>query len=241
MTREKGDIFVFDTPADVAKALADLFIRCGEGAIDARGRFAVSLSGGTTPKAAYELLATPPYASMLDWNKVEIFFGDERCVPPGDAQSNYKMANDAFLSKVGIPAPNVHRIDGEADPVDAASAYRAEIVNELGEAPRFDLVMLGMGPDGHTASLFPGNDPLEADDMLARAVYSTSHQQWRITLTPRVLNNARTIVFAAEGAGKAGVLKEVRDGADDATKFPSQIIAPHDGRLVWLVDRAAAG
>ncbi|MBV8637549.1 MAG: 6-phosphogluconolactonase [Candidatus Eremiobacteraeota bacterium] len=241
MTREAGELFVFETPADVTKALADLFVRCGQEAIAAHGRLCVSLSGGTTPKATYELLATPGYAGALDWTKIEVFFGDERCVPPDDPQSNYKTANDAFLSKLGVPAANVHRMRGEDDPVEAASAYSDELRNVLGADPRFDLVMLGMGPDGHTASLFPGSDPLEGDDMLARAVYSASHQQWRITLTPRVLNNARTVAFAVEGAGKAFVLKEVREGPYDPVNLPSQIIAPHDGRLVWLVDRAAAG
>lgn len=241
MTRETGEVFVFETPGDVAKALADLFTRCGQEAINAHGRFAVSLAGGTTPKAAYDLLATPAYASALDWNKVDVFFGDERCVPPDSTQSNYKTANDAFLSKVGVPAANVRRMRGEDDPVDAASAYAAELRNALGDEPRFDLIMLGMGPDGHTASLFPGSDPLEGDELLARAVYASSQQQWRITLTPRVLNNAHTVAFAAEGAGKAWVLKAVREGPYDPVKLPSQIIAPHDGRLVWLVDRAAAG
>ena len=241
MTRESGELFVFSTPSDVAKALAELFVRCGQEAIDSRGRFFVSLAGGTTPKAAYELLALPPHTSALDWSKVEVFFGDERCVPPDSGQSNYKTANDALLAKVGVPAANVHRMRGEDDPAEAASAYSAELSNVLGSEPRFDLVMLGMGPDGHTASLFPGSDPLEGDDLLARAVYASSQQQWRITLTPRVLNNARTVAFAAEGEAKAWALKAVREGPYDPTKLPSQIIAPHDGRLVWLVDRAAAG
>lgn len=241
MNRVSGELRILDTPADVAKALADLFIESGREAIEARGRFTVALSGGTTPKATYQLLARPPYASALDWTKVDIFFGDERCVPPDSAQSNYKMANEAFLSAVGVPHANVYRIRGEDDPADAALAYRVEIAKVLGEDPRFDLVMLGMGPDGHTASLFPGTDPLDGDEMLVRAVYSTSQQQWRITLTPHVINNARTIVFAAEGSGKVRVLKAVREGPYDPTKLPSQIVAPHDGRLVWLVDRAAAG
>ncbi len=240
MIRTTGDLVVLDTPADVAKALADLFVRCGQDAIAARGRFDVSLAGGTTPTAAYELLGTPEYASELDWNKVEVYFGDERCVPPDHEQSNYKMAKDAFLERVGIPGANVHRIAGEDDPVDAAAAYRAELISRLGEEPRFDLVMLGMGPDGHTASLFPGTDPLEADEMLVRAVYSTSQKQWRITLTPRVLNGARTVVFAVAGAGKASMLKQVREGPYEPMKRPSQIIAPRDGRLIWLVDREAA-
>lgn len=241
MTRESGELFVFDTPADVAKALAELFIRFGQQAIETRGRFCVALAGGRTPKATYELLAKQPYASAFDWKKVEIFFGDERCVPPDSAQSNYKMANDAFLSAVGIPDENVHRMRGEVDPEEAALMYREDVVNTLGNEPRLDLVILGMGPDGHTASLFPGTDPLDGDEMLVRAVYSTSQQQWRITLTPRVINNARTVAFAAEGTEKTWILKQVREGPYEPAKLPSQIIAPRDGRLVWLVDRAAAG
>ena len=240
MIRAIGDLVVLDKPADVAKALADLFVHCGDDAIAARGRFNVSLAGGATPKAAYELLGTPEYASKLDWSKVEVFFGDERCVPPDNPQSNYKMAKGAFLDRIGIPKANVHRIHGEDDPADAAMAYRSELISRLGEEPRLDLVMLGMGPDGHTASLFPGTDPMEGDEMLARAVYSASQQQWRITLTPRVLNGARTVVFAVEGVGKASMLKQVREGPYDPVKRPSQIIAPRDGRLIWLVDRAAA-
>ncbi len=241
MTRESGELRVLDTPADVAKALADVFVGCGADSIRARSRFTVALSGGTTPKTTYQLLATSKYRSALDWKSVQVFFGDERCVPPDNSQSNYKMAREAFLTAVGIPDANVHRIRGEADPVDAASAYRDDLVDALGERPRFDLVMLGMGPDGHTASLFPGNDPLVDDAAFVRAVYASSQKQWRITLTPSVINNARTIVFAVEGAGKARTLKQVREGAYDPSKFPSQIVAPNDGRLIWLVDRAAAG
>ncbi len=241
MTRESGELRVLDTPADVAKALADVFVACGAEAIGARGRFIVALSGGTTPKAAYQLLATSPYRTALDWNKVEVFFGDERCVPPEDAQSNYKMARDTFLRAVGIPDANVHRMRGESDPRDAALTYRTELITLLGDTPRFDLVMLGMGPDGHTASLFPGANPLDEDATLVRAVYSTSQKQWRITLTPKVINNARTVVFAVEGASKTQTLKAVREGPYDPSNLPSQIVAPNDGHLIWLVDRAAAG
>jgi 6-phosphogluconolactonase len=241
MTRESGELRVFETPADVAKALADVFAECGRHAINERGRFTVALSGGTTPKAAYELLATPTYRSALNWKQVEVFFGDERCVPPDDPQSNYKMAHNAFLAAVGVPDSNIHRIRGEDDPADAAAAYRTKLVNVLGNTPQFDLVMLGMGPDGHTSSLFPGSDPLDDDAKLVRAVYAPSQKQWRVTITPRVINHARTDVFAVEGAGKARTLKAVREGPYDPSKFPSQIVAPNDGRLIWLVDRAAAG
>lgn len=241
MTRDTGELRVFDTPGAVAQALADLFVTTGRAAISERGSFAVSLAGGTTPKAAYTLLGTPPYATSLDWRKVQIFFGDERCVPPDDAQSNYKMAREAFLDAVRIPDGNVHRMRGEDDPVDAAAAYGDELTRVLGEQPRFDMIMLGMGPDGHTASLFPGTDPAEDEQMLVRAVYAPSQSQWRITLTPRVLNAARLVVFSVEGAAKAAMLARVRNGEYAPSRTPSQIVAPHSGRLVWLVDKAAAG
>ena len=241
MTRDTGELNVYDTPAEVAKAMADLFVASAGDAIAARGCCVVALAGGTTPKAAYQLLAKEPYASALDWSKVHVFFGDERCVPPGNDQSNYKMANEAFMASVGIPPGNVHRMRGEDDPADAAASYRDELISVLGVDPRFDLVMLGMGPDGHTASLFPGSNPADGDEMLVRAVYSTSQQQWRITLTPKILNGARTVVFAAEGAGKTAILKLVREGPYDPSKLPSQSIAPREGRLIWLVDKAAAG
>ncbi|HTU70322.1 MAG TPA: 6-phosphogluconolactonase [Candidatus Baltobacteraceae bacterium] len=241
MTREQGHLLISDTPAQVARALAETFVGRGRGAIEERGRFAVSLAGGTTPKAAYALLAQPPYANALDWKAIEVFFGDERCVPPDHDQSNYKMANDAFIQPLHIPPERVHRMRGEDDPRRAAAAYRVELIGTLGPQPRFDLVMLGMGPDGHTASLFPGTDPLTHDEELVRAVYSQSQAQWRITLTPQVLNGARTVVFAVEGAAKAATLAAVREGPYDPTTYPAQIIAPADGELIWLVDKAAAG
>jgi 6-phosphogluconolactonase len=241
MTRTPGDLRVLDTPADVAKALADTFERAARDATQTRGHFCVALAGGTTPKAAYALLAQSPYRESVDWSSVHIFFGDERCVPPDHEQSNYRMARETFLEPLGIAPSQVHRMHGEDEPAQAAAAYRDELIATLGELPRFDLVMLGMGPDGHTASLFPGTDPLTDDAALVRAVYSNSQSQWRITLTPRVLNGARAVVFAVEGAGKAKTLAQVREGAYDPAQFPSQIVAPVKGTLTWLVDRAAAG
>jgi len=241
MIREAGSIYVYETPADVAKALADLFIEYAKSAIDGRGRFAVSLSGGTTPKATYTLLAQAPYRDAIDWNAVEIFFGDERCVPPDHDQSNYKMAFNAFIGPLKIPAENVHRMRGEDDPQRAAAEYRAELFDSLGDQPKLDLVMLGMGPDGHTASLFPGEDPRTEEQQKVRAVYSNSQSQWRITLTPLIFNAAQAVVFAVEGAGKTATLAAVREGPFDPVQYPSQIIAPTDGELIWLVDKAAAG
>jgi 6-phosphogluconolactonase len=241
MIRSAGELRIFDDPAQVATALADLFVERARAALAERARFSVSLAGGTTPKATYALLATQPYATSLDWNAVEFYFGDERCVPPDHDQSNYRMVREALLAPLGISGGQVHRMRGEDEPQSAAAAYRADVLEHLGEKPRLDLVMLGMGPDGHTASLFPGNDPLDDDAQLVRAVYSQSQSQWRITLTPRVLNGARTVVFSVEGAGKAATLAAVREGPYDPQRYPSQIIAPIDGDLLWLVDRAAAG
>ncbi|MEO9264082.1 MAG: 6-phosphogluconolactonase [Candidatus Baltobacteraceae bacterium] len=235
-----GELRVFPNAARVAQALADLFIECAADALAQRGRFFVSLAGGTTPKAAYALLAQAPLRAAIDWSAVELFFGDERCVPPSDDESNYKMVMETFARAAGVPESNVHRMRGEDDPASAAAAYRTELIRALGQEPRLDLTMLGMGPDGHTASLFPGADPLIGNDDLVRAVYSQAHSQWRITMTPRVLNAARTIVFAVDGAAKAEALAEVRYGPRNPTKYPSQIIAPVDGRLIWLTDAAAA-
>ncbi len=239
--RELGTLYIYESPADVAKSLADLIVDHGSSAIDGHGRFVIALAGGTTPKATYALLAKPPYATAIDWNAVEIFFGDERCVPPDHEQSNYKMAFEAFIKPLNIPETHVHRMHGEDDPQRAAFDYRAVLVEVLGETPSFDMVMLGMGPDGHTASLFPGEDPLTDDQQRVRAVYSISQSQWRITLTPSVLNSSATVCFAVTGRDKATTLASVREGPYDPTKYPAQIIAPPDGELIWLADKAAAG
>ena len=179
----------------------------------------------------HERLAAEPYRSALPWEDVLAFFGDERCVPPEDAQSNYRMAREAFLNAVNIPERNVYRIRGEDPPEQAAASYAADLKRVLGDRPRFDLVLLGMGADGHTASLFPGTDPTADSDRLVRAVYSASVQMWRITLTPSVLNAARCVTFAVEGSAKSTALAAVRNGADDASTYPAQIIAPTDGRF----------
>ena len=241
MTRNAGELRILENPAAVAQALADTFIDSGKNAIAQRGVFHVALSGGTTPKAAYTILGGAANRDVLEWDKVHIWFGDERCVPPESDQSNYHMAREAFLDAVQIPTWQVHRIRGEEDPSKAAEWCRDGLVAALGPHPRLDLVMLGMGPDGHTASLFPGSDPMTDSGNLVRAVYSESRQQWRVTFTPDVLNAGRKVVFAVEGAAKKETLANVREGSYDPIKFPSQIIAPDDGELTWLVDKAVAG
>lgn len=235
-----GELLIFDSPQDLARAVADAFIDDARSAIEQRGAFYVALAGGTTPKDAYELLWRPPRSERVDWPRVHVFFSDERCVPPTSDESNYKMAADALLSKVSIPQENVHRIRGEEDPDKAAAAYAALLVKFLGDPPRFDLIMLGMGADGHTASLFPGIDPHTDEERLVRAPYVEKVGSRRITFTPVVINNARHVLIATAGLAKAPALYAVREGPWDPLVHPIQIVAPTNGRLTWYVDRAAA-
>ncbi len=237
----RGELHVYRDSQAVARAVAELFIATGRMAAAERGAFRVALSGGNTPRAAYELLGQEPLRDELSWSDVFIYFGDERCVPPNDEQSNYRMAQETFLDAVGIPHANVHRIRGEADPGQAANEYASILRADLGDAPRLDLMMLGLGLDGHTASLFPGTPPDTDDDSLVRAVYAQSQMMWRVTMTPKVINLARTVVFAVEGAAKAQILAAVYQGPIDPVKYPAQIVQPVSKRLLWFVDELAAG
>lgn len=224
----------------VTTALAQTFAESAREAVAQRDAFAVALSGGTTPKAAYRLLASEPFRSQIDWSKVCIYFGDERCVPPDDPASNYLMAYEALLGSVPIPSEHVFRMRGEAEPGIAANEYASLLRTNLGGHPILDLVLLGLGEDGHTASLFPGSVLEPGDASLVRAVYSTSQAMWRITMTPEVINAGRSVVFAADGEAKATALRAVLEGPRDVTRWPAQIVQPSSGRLTWLVDEAAA-
>ncbi len=236
-----GELHVYSDPATLAAGLAELFVSVGHAAQAERGAFSVALAGGTTPRAAYALVTDPELRFSISWDNVLVSFGDERCVAPTDDQSNYKMANDTFLSKVKIPRRNIHRIEAEIYPNEAARKYARVLRDDVGNPPHLDLVMLGMGPDGHTASLFPGMPPETDQEKLVRAVRAEAMAtMYRITITPYVINNARTVVFATEGAAKAETLAAVREGPHDPTKYPAQIVNPVDGRLLWLVDEAAA-
>ncbi|HEY1867435.1 MAG TPA: 6-phosphogluconolactonase [Candidatus Cybelea sp.] len=236
-----GEMEIFRDGKALARALADLFVSVGRLAMADRGSFHVALAGGNTPRAAYALLAQEPWRDELSWSDVFIYFGDERCVPPDDEQSNYLMAKHAFLDSVGIPRANVHRIAGEVDPGHAANEYASLLRTVFGNAPRLDLILLGIGPDGHTASLFPGTPPDTDDNALVRAVYAQSQFMWRVTMTPKVLNLGRTVAFAVEGPDKADILEAVYQGPVDPVKYPAQIVQPGSGRLIWLVDEPAAG
>ena len=227
---------------------AERVVNLAAEAIAENGRFTIALSGGSTPKPVYEKLATEGFAKRVDWPRVQIFWGDERCVPPDDPQSNYRMTREALLDHVPIPALNVHCIRGEQDPREAAEAYARELRAIFGgdaekddpPAKGFDLILLGMGDNGHTASLFPGLAAILEQCKWVLAQYVEVVTAWRITLTPVVINAARNVTFLVSGAGKAEPLRQVLEGPYQPEVLPAQVIKPRNGRLTWLVDRPAA-
>lgn len=223
--------------ASLARAAAEHFVTVAAEAIAARGRFVVALSGGSTPRATYVLLASDEFAARVDWSRVHVLWGDERCVPPDHAESNYRMAREVLLDKVPIPAENVHRMRGELSPDQAATAYQAELEAVLGAGGRFDLVLLGMGADGHTASLFPGTAALEEGERTVVAVTVKGLCAWRVTLTLPVINAGRDVLFLVSGAAKGPTLARMCAGE----LFPAGLVQPDEGQLTWLVDLAAAG
>ncbi|MGA2758694.1 MAG: 6-phosphogluconolactonase [Candidatus Cybelea sp.] len=237
---DRGELVVYADAGAVAQALADSFVAAGLAAIAERGAFAVALSGGNTPRAAYELLAADPLRASLPWSDVFIYFGDERCVPPDDERSNYRMAREAFLDAVPSPNQNVARMRGEIDPGLAANEYASILRTALGDNPRFDLVMLGLGEDGHTASLFPGIAQDIEENSLVEAAYAQSQEMWRVSFTPKLINAAWRVAFAVEGVAKAPALAAVIEGPSDPATYPAQLVRPRSGELTWLVDEAAA-
>jgi 6-phosphogluconolactonase len=240
--RNLGRLDVYPNADELATALADLFCNVAETAQTERGAFYVALAGGTTPTAAYKLLATEEYLERVSWGDVYVYFGDERCVKPEDPLSNYKNAYDALLSRVPIPESNIHRMQGEIDPAQAATAYATILRDDLGEYLCFDLLMLGLGKDGHTASLFPGTDPLTDTDRLVRATYSKETQTNRLSITPKIINSARSIVIATEGPDKAAALGVALEGPYNPTACPAQIVnPPASSDFTWQVDELAAG
>jgi 6-phosphogluconolactonase len=239
-------IEVLATAADLFHAAAEEFIRVARAAIGAQGRCAVALSGGSTPKALYSLLAAN--YSAFAWNRVFLFFGDERHVPPTDPDSNYRMVNESLLAKVAIPAGNVFRVPAEnPDAAAAAADYETQLRRffELrpgdrpGVFPRFDLILLGLGPDGHTASLFPDSAALDEQSRLVVANWVGKFNTHRITFTFPVLNRAAEVMFLASGADKADMVRQVLEGKN-TPPLPSQRVEPSDGRLLWMLDEAAA-
>jgi len=229
----------------VCEQAAQEFLRLAEESVAARGRFTVALSGGSTPQALYQRLSLAPNRGCVDWSSVEFFWGDERSVPPEDESSNFRMANEAMLQTLAIPEAQIHRMEAEREDFEtAASEYQETIarvlqVSATGSPPAVDLVLLGMGPDGHTASLFPETKAL---DETTRWVVPNEVPQLntrRMTLTVPMINAARSVIFLVAGEKKATLLAEVLHGPRRPRQLPSQQIAPVSGRLLWLVDEAA--
>lgn len=205
----------------------------------------VALAGGATPRGLYKLLTGEPYRSQIAWEHLRVFWGDERMVPPDHQESNFRMAEEALLSHVPVPSQQVFRIEGELPAGEAAARYEAVLREQFGlspgEVPPFDLILLGMGPDGHTASLFPGTSAVTESHKLVAAPWVEKFHTHRVTLTPPVLNAAKHVVFLVSGHDKATALQAVLEGPSDPARYPAQVINPPAGRLVWLVTQDAAG
>jgi 6-phosphogluconolactonase len=215
-------------------------------AASARGKARIAISGGNTPKQTFALLADPsaPYREQIPWDKLELYWVDERCVPPDHPDSNYRMTREAMLDRVPLSETRIFRIQGELDPEEAAAKYEFEIRQsfrlEGAEMPSFDIVALGMGPDGHTASLFPHTAGLHEMMRIAIANHVLQKETWRVTLTAPVINRGRDVFFLIEGADKVAALQAVFCGPYDPESYPSQLIRPAGGRITLLLDSAAA-
>lgn len=232
-------ICVFGGPEEMSQRAAETFLEAAERNIRGKGRFTIALSGGKTPEMFYKLLGAE-YADKIEWSKVHVFWGDERCVTPESPESNYNMAARALLSRIKIPDKNIHRIKGEDEPASAALAYEEEIRGDFGlkafEAPAFDMVLLGLGSDGHTLSIFPATKALFEGERLVIDTYVEKLKAHRVTMTLKTVNNASIALFLVSGLDKAGILREVLQGTGEAC--PARMVRP--GKLIWLVDRDAA-
>jgi 6-phosphogluconolactonase len=238
------DIRILTTPQELFEAAAEEVLRAAKEAVAQRGRFTIALSGGSTPRNLFNLLATNA-RNVLPWDRTFFFWGDERHVPPTDPDSNFRMAEEAMLSKIPVAAGNVFRIVAENPDADAAAeAYEQTLRKffqlEPGQFPIFDLILLGMGPDGHTASLFPNSAGLQEKSRLVIANWVEKLKTSRLTLTLPALNAARCVAFLVSGTDKATVLKTVLEEDAPGEQYPSKLIRPSNGKLIWLVDRAAA-
>jgi len=238
-----AEVEVFSDRQALIRAAAERIVASAAEATAARGRCLLSLSGGSTPRPVYELLASPTEARRIDWSRLQLFWGDERCVPPDHPDSNYRMTREALIDHVPIPPDNVHRIRGEDRPEEAAIAYERLLRTFFGSgaAPErsFNLVLLGMGADGHTASIFPGSPAVSESRRWSMPVHvARPREMWRVTLTAPVLNAAAEVIFLVAGADKAARLREVL--RDEAPSLPARLIAPPHGVVRWMVDAAAA-
>jgi 6-phosphogluconolactonase len=238
---QKNNIMVFNTGAELAGAAAQFMVESAKNAVEKRGRFVISLSGGHTPENLFVLLSKQPFISGIPWNRTFVFWGDERCVPADDKQNNARMAKSLLLDHMDIPAANIFPIPVDKEPAGGAIEYEQTIKNFFKEeAPVFDIVFLGLGENGHTASLFPGTDVLLERRKLVRELYVEEQKMYRITMTAPLINQARDIIFLVEGTAKAEVLNTVLNAPYQPEKYPAQLIKPVSGNLYWFADNKAA-
>ncbi len=238
------DVAIYPDSNTLSHEAAHYIVRLATEAITSHGQFTIALSGGSTPKVLYALLGNEPYRSQIDWALVEIFWSDERCVPPDSSDSNYQLAQEALFSKVPIAASQIHRMPADKADRDAASLeYTEEMQRVFGTdgIPSFDLLQLGMGPEGHTASLFPHQASLHEQQRLVMPVTVPKPPPPRLTFTPPLLNAARHVLFLVTGSDKADAIQAVLEGSYQPDEYPAQIVRPPHGEVTWMLDTAAAG
>ena len=234
-------VAVYDDSEALSRAVANLFAEEARRAVEAHGRFIVLLSGGETPRRSYELLGQAPLRSSIPWRAVHVFWGDERWVPQNDPRSNFGMVRRAFLDRVPLEEEQIHPVPYENSPHESALHYERMLRSFFDvAAPRFDLVLLGLGEDGHTASLFPDSSVLDEWYRWVCEVYVAEQDLYRVTTTPLLINQAALVAFVVAGSGKAAILSRVLEGGSDPKQIPAQLIKPAQGRLLWLADRDAA-
>lgn len=240
MSRSHARLVVLDDSEAIAYRAAEYVVTLARDAIQARGRFVIALSGGSTPRRLHEMLASTQFRTHLDWSRVIVFWGDERFVPPDSPDSNQRMAHESLLSQVPIDHANVFPVETIGSPQNAATKYEQLLVDVLGPDVRFDLILLGLGEDGHTASLFPGVHAVESEDRFVRSVSdSPKPPADRITITFKTINRARCVLFLVSGPGKRRALGGVLDSATSPVTFPAKHVGLPRGSTIWLVDRAA--
>lgn len=242
ITISNSDLFIFEDRDDLSIGAADEIATLAQEAVKMTGRFVMCLSGGSTPRQLYSLLASEPWVKQMPWGKTHIFFGDERCVSQADAQSNFKMINDALLSKVPIPKSNIHApIGQESNPESAAAEYQQQLLDfYVNQTPIFDLILLGLGPEGHTASIFPNSQAITEKQKLVMAYRVDDAHGWRITITLPVINAARHIMFFVAGGEKKEIVGQILSKVQNGHEIPAALVDPSDGTLSWYLDEAAA-
>ncbi|MEA3327739.1 MAG: 6-phosphogluconolactonase [Chloroflexota bacterium] len=234
-------IQIFRDSQALANAAAELFIKLAEQSVRDQGRFSVALSGGNTPSTLYQVLANPENQERLNWAGIHLFWGDERHVPPDHKESNYRKIRETLLDRIAIPEENVHRVKAEMEERLAALSYE-QVLRDffVGQWPRFDLILLGLGEDGHTASLFPHSAGLKEEERWFIPNYAPKREKMRLTLTKNAINAAKNIAVLVSGASKAGILAEVLRESDNLVDTPIQLILPRDGEMIWLLDNQSA-